>query len=135
MRIFFQHHVTWSVNSVCHFFGRRRFDVEDESTNVFWLVAPVVRRVLAPQPSRVPPPAAHGLSWCEVDLSALVIRGMRRVGLAWNVTLIPAARQEAKLAGPGGSGRRAGEDRGLSRGPQPLGSPRAITFTSPGARR
>ena len=41
------------------------------------------------------------MKWWEVDLSALVIRGMRRVGLAWNVTPIPAERQEAKLAGPG----------------------------------
>ena len=34
VRIFMLHHVTWSINSVCHFFGRRRFDVEDHSTNV-----------------------------------------------------------------------------------------------------
>ena len=39
-RIFIQHHVTWSVNSICHFFGTRRFAVEDESTNVFWLALP-----------------------------------------------------------------------------------------------
>ena len=40
VRIFFIHHVTWSINSVCHFFGRRRFDVEDKSTNVAWLAIP-----------------------------------------------------------------------------------------------
>ena len=54
VRIFLLHHVTWSINSVCHFFGSRRFDVEDHSTNVFWLAAVHVRRVLAPQPPRVP---------------------------------------------------------------------------------
>ena len=37
VRIFLLHHVTWSINSVCHFFGTRRFDVDDHSTNVFWL--------------------------------------------------------------------------------------------------
>src|SRR5438874_6592381 len=37
VRIFFVHHVTWSVNSICHFFGRRRFDIDDRSTNVGWL--------------------------------------------------------------------------------------------------
>ncbi|HEY8810313.1 MAG TPA: hypothetical protein VIM28_09860 [Solirubrobacterales bacterium] len=37
VRIFFVHHVTWSVNSVCHFLGSRRFDTDDRSTNVFWL--------------------------------------------------------------------------------------------------
>ena len=40
VRIFFVHHVTWSVNSVCHFFGSRRFDTDDHSTNVFWLALP-----------------------------------------------------------------------------------------------
>src|SRR4051794_32965520 len=37
VRIFLLHHITWSINSVCHFFGTRRFDVDDHSTNVFWL--------------------------------------------------------------------------------------------------
>ena len=40
VRIFFVHHVTWSVNSVCHFLGSRRFDTDDRSTNVFWLALP-----------------------------------------------------------------------------------------------
>ena len=55
VRIFFVHHVTWSVNSVCHFLGSRRFDTDDQSTNVFWLAAPLAGRVLAPQPPRLPP--------------------------------------------------------------------------------
>src|SRR3954464_1495508 len=37
VRVFLLHHVTWSINSVCHFMGTRRFDVDDESRNVFWL--------------------------------------------------------------------------------------------------
>ncbi|HEV2769680.1 MAG TPA: fatty acid desaturase, partial [Solirubrobacteraceae bacterium] len=40
VRIFFIHHVTWSINSVCHFFGSRRFETEDHSTNVGWLALP-----------------------------------------------------------------------------------------------
>ena len=40
VRAFFLHHVTWSINSICHFFGRRRFDIEDRSTNVAWLAIP-----------------------------------------------------------------------------------------------
>ena len=39
-RVVVQHHITWSVNSVCHFFGRRRFALDDHSTNVFWLALP-----------------------------------------------------------------------------------------------
>jgi stearoyl-CoA desaturase (delta-9 desaturase) len=40
VRAFMLHHVTWSINSICHYFGRRRFDVEDHSTNVAWLAVP-----------------------------------------------------------------------------------------------
>jgi stearoyl-CoA desaturase (delta-9 desaturase) len=40
VRIFLVHHATWSVNSACHFFGSRRFDVEDHSTNLAWLAVP-----------------------------------------------------------------------------------------------
>ena len=54
VRIFLVHHVTWSVNSICHFFGTRRFEIEDRSTNVALAVAAVAGRVLAPQPPRVP---------------------------------------------------------------------------------
>src|SRR3954452_13685293 len=37
VRVFLLHHITWSINSICHFWGTRRFDIEDKSTNVFWL--------------------------------------------------------------------------------------------------
>src|SRR5205807_936002 len=40
VRIFLLHHVTFAINSVCHFFGRRRFATDDESRNVFWLAVP-----------------------------------------------------------------------------------------------
>ena len=101
VRVFLVHHVTWSINSVCHFYGRRRFDVEDYSTNVFWLALPSLGESWHHNHHAFPRSAAHGLKWWEVDPSALVIRGMRRVGLAWNVTLIPAERQAARLAGSG----------------------------------
>ena len=37
VRLFVLHHVTFSINSICHVFGRRRFRTSDESRNVFWL--------------------------------------------------------------------------------------------------
>ena len=98
VRIFVQHHVTWSVNSICHFFGTRRFDVEDESTNVFWLALPSFGESWHHNHHAFPRSAAHGLRWWEIDLSEMVIRLMRRLGLAWDVVLIPPARQKQKLA-------------------------------------
>jgi stearoyl-CoA desaturase (delta-9 desaturase) len=97
VRIFLQHHVTWSVNSVCHFFGRRRFDVEDQSTNVFWLALPSFGESWHHNHHAFPRSAAHGLRWWEVDISAMLIRAMRRTGLAWDVVTIAPERQEKKL--------------------------------------
>jgi stearoyl-CoA desaturase (Delta-9 desaturase) len=97
-RIFIQHHVTWSVNSICHFFGTRRFDVDDESTNVFWLALPSFGESWHHNHHAFPRSAAHGLRWWELDPSEMVIRLMRRVGLAWDVVLIAPERQEQKLA-------------------------------------
>jgi stearoyl-CoA desaturase (delta-9 desaturase) len=55
VRVFLLHHVTWSINSICHFFGRKRFDIEDESIAQRVLArAAVDGRVLAPQPPRLP---------------------------------------------------------------------------------
>src|SRR3954451_1223986 len=96
-RIFFQHHITWSVNSICHFFGRRRFDVEDQSTNVFWLALPSLGESWHHNHHAFPRSAAHGLRWWELDISAMLIRGMRRVGLAWDVVEIAPERQQQKL--------------------------------------
>jgi stearoyl-CoA desaturase (delta-9 desaturase) len=97
VRIFVQHHVTWSVNSICHFFGTRRFAVEDESTNVFWLALPSFGESWHHNHHAFPRSAAHGLRWWELDPSEMVIRLMRRLGLAWDVVLIPPARQQQKL--------------------------------------
>jgi stearoyl-CoA desaturase (Delta-9 desaturase) len=96
VRVFLVHHVTWSINSVCHFFGRRRFDVEDHSTNVFWLALPSLGESWHHNHHAFPRSARHGLRWWEVDVSGLIIRGMEKVGLATNVVTIPAERQRAR---------------------------------------
>jgi stearoyl-CoA desaturase (delta-9 desaturase) len=105
VRIFLQHHVTWSVNSVCHFFGRRRFDVEDQSTNVFWLALPSFGESWHHNHHAFPRSAAHGLRWWELDPSAMLIRTMAKLRLAWDVVEIAPERQAQKLA-PEGAGRR-----------------------------
>ena len=102
VRVFFVHHVTWSINSICHFFGRRRFDLDDESTNVFWLALPSLGESWHHNHHAFPRSAVHGMRWWEVDVSGLVIRAMRRVGLAWNVVRIAPERQQQRLAGAAG---------------------------------
>ena len=98
VRIFFVHHVTWSVNSVCHFFGTRRFDTDDRSTNVFWLALPSLGESWHHNHHAFPRSAVHGLRRHELDPSAAIIGAMERLGLAWNVVRISDQRQ-AQRAG------------------------------------
>ena len=97
VRIFFIHHVTWSINSVCHFFGRRRFDIEDHSTNVWWLALPSMGEAWHHNHHAFPRSAAHGLGRFELDPSAWLIRAMEKFGLVWNVVRIAPERQAQKL--------------------------------------
>jgi stearoyl-CoA desaturase (delta-9 desaturase) len=98
VRIFMLHHVTWSINSVCHFFGRRRFAIEDQSTNVFWLALPSFGESWHHNHHAFPRSAVHGLKWWEIDSTAAVIRMLRRMKLAWNVVEISPERQAEKQA-------------------------------------
>ena len=98
VRIFLVHHVTWSINSICHFFGTRRFDTEDMSTNVFWLALPSLGEAWHHNHHAFPRSAFHGLRWYELDPSGWLIMGMSRVGLVWEVERVTAERAHAKLA-------------------------------------
>jgi Fatty-acid desaturase len=96
VRIFFVHHITWSVNSVCHFLGSRRFETDDRSTNVFWLSLPSLGESWHHNHHAFPRSAVHGLRRWELDPSALVIATMEKLGLAWNVVRISPERQAQK---------------------------------------
>jgi stearoyl-CoA desaturase (delta-9 desaturase) len=100
VRIFLLHHVTWSINSICHFFGTRRFDVDDHSTNVFWLALPSFGEAWHHNHHTFPRSAEHGLKRWEkaMDPSAVVIGGMEKLGLVWNVVRITPERQAEKIA-------------------------------------
>jgi stearoyl-CoA desaturase (delta-9 desaturase) len=101
VRAFVLHHITWSINSVCHFFGRRRFDLDDHSTNVAWLALPSLGEAWHHNHHAFARSAFHGLtSWeAALDPSGWIIRAMRRTRLAWNVVHIDADRQAARQSG------------------------------------
>ncbi len=95
VRIFLVHHVTWSVNSVCHFLGSRRFETDDHSTNVAWLSIPSFGESWHHNHHAFPRSASHGLRRWEslLDPSAVLISGLEKVGLARNVVRIAPERQ------------------------------------------
>jgi stearoyl-CoA desaturase (delta-9 desaturase) len=97
VRLFVLHHLTYSINSICHVFGRRRFATTDESRNVFWLALPTFGEAWHNNHHAFPTSAQHGLRRWELDPSALVIRGLEACGLAWDVVRISPERQRGKL--------------------------------------
>ena len=95
-RVFLIHHVTWSVNSVCHLWGTRPFRSHDHSRNnpIFGVLA--LGEGWHNNHHAFPASARHGLRWWEFDISYITIRAMEVVGLARNVRVPERARLEAK---------------------------------------
>jgi stearoyl-CoA desaturase (delta-9 desaturase) len=98
VRMLVLHHVTYSINSLCHYFGRRRFATRDESRNLAWLSLASFGEAWHNNHHAFPTSAHHGLRWWEIDLSSLTIRGLRRLGLVWDVVEIAPARQAVRKA-------------------------------------
>lgn len=101
VRMFLTHHVTWSVNSVCHTFGRRAFETTDRSRNE-WIVG-----LLAfgegwhNNHHAFPRSAFHGLRWWQFDVSGYLIWTLERLRLARDVYRVPPAllaRRSARAA-------------------------------------
>ena len=101
LRVMLLHHTTFSINSICHVFGRRRFATPDESRNVSWLSLITFGESWHNNHHAFPTSARHGMGRWQLDVSALVIRGLERVGLAWDVVEITPERQRQKLAAGG----------------------------------
>jgi stearoyl-CoA desaturase (Delta-9 desaturase) len=99
VRMFFLHHATFSINSLCHFFGRRGFETKDESRNLAWLALPTFGEAWHNNHHAFPTSAHHGLRWWQLDPSAWLIDGLERVGLVWDVIRISPERQLSKSAG------------------------------------
>jgi stearoyl-CoA desaturase (Delta-9 desaturase) len=96
VRILLLHHVTYSINSLCHFFGRRRFDTADHSRNLMWLAPFSLGEAWHNNHHAFPTSAFHGMGRRELDLSGLVIRGLERTGLVWDVQRVGERRLAAK---------------------------------------
>jgi stearoyl-CoA desaturase (delta-9 desaturase) len=98
VRVFLLHHVTYSVNSLCHVFGRQPFSTKDESRNLSWLALPTLGEAWHNNHHAFPTSAEHGLRRRQVDPSALVIGALERLGLIWNVVRISPEHQQSRSA-------------------------------------
>ncbi len=82
VRIFFEHHVTWSVNSVCHIWGAQPYDSHDHSRNNAIVGVLALGEGWHNNHHAFPTSARHGLAWWQFDSSWIIIKMMSMVGMA-----------------------------------------------------
>jgi stearoyl-CoA desaturase (delta-9 desaturase) len=97
VRIFFLHHVTWSINSICHFYGTRPFESKDKSTNNWALALFSFGEGWHNNHHAFPTSFRHGLeNWRQIDLSAYFILLLEKLGLAFDIKMPTPEDMEAK---------------------------------------
>lgn len=87
VRIFLTHHITWSINSICHVWGRREFASADHSCNNWLCGLLAFGEGWHNNHHAFPNSARQGLAWWQFDASWLVIRTLQACRLAWKVRL------------------------------------------------
>ncbi len=87
VRMLFVNQVTWSVNSICHMFGKRHFETKDESRNNIIVGVLSLGEGWHNNHHAFPNSARHGLLWWQFDVSYVVIRFLWLLGLAWDINV------------------------------------------------
>lgn len=97
VRLAVVHHITWSINSVCHIWGSRTYKSHDHSRNnpIFGVLG--FGEGWHNNHHAFPASARHGLAWWQFDLSYILIKGMEKLGLVWDVKVPSRERMKAKL--------------------------------------
>jgi stearoyl-CoA desaturase (delta-9 desaturase) len=95
-RIFMLHHVTWSINSICHFYGKRPFETPDFSTNNWVLSLVSLGESWHNNHHAFPTSAVHGLRPAQIDATGGFIRGLKALGLASDIKIASEKQVAAK---------------------------------------
>jgi stearoyl-CoA desaturase (delta-9 desaturase) len=99
VRIALLHHVTWSINSICHTFGKEEFEVRDKSRNVNWLAILSFGESWHNLHHSDPTCARHGALKGQIDIAARVIWFCEKLGWATDVRWPDTDRLAAKYTG------------------------------------
>jgi stearoyl-CoA desaturase (Delta-9 desaturase) len=98
VRVSLLHHVTWSINSICHMIGERPFVARDKSANVWWLAVPSMGESWHNLHHADPTCARHGVMRGQLDSSARLIWLLEKLGWVYDVRWPVKERLDAKLA-------------------------------------
>jgi stearoyl-CoA desaturase (delta-9 desaturase) len=97
VRVALLHHVTWSINSICHTIGDRPFVSRDKSANVWWLAIPSMGESWHNLHHADPTCARHGVLRGQLDTSARIIWAMEKAGWVYDVRWPVQSRIDSKL--------------------------------------
>lgn len=90
------HHATFTVNSLAHRFGRRRYATSDDSRNNWWIALLTFGEGWHNNHHHFPGSARQGFYWWEIDLTYYVLRAMAAFGLIWDLKTVPARFRDAR---------------------------------------
>ncbi len=92
------YHGTYTINSLCHVWGRRRYATGDESRNNFWLALVTLGEGWHNNHHRYPMSARQGFYWWEVDITYYGLRLLSALGLIWDLKPVPREVRDAHTA-------------------------------------
>ena len=90
------HHVTFTVNSLAHRFGRRRYATSDDSRNNWWIALLPFGEGWHNNHHHFPGSVRQGFYWWEIDLTYYLLRAMAACGLVWDLKSVPARIRAAR---------------------------------------
>lgn len=91
------YHMTFSINSLAHQFGTRRFETDDDSRNNFWLALLTFGEGWHNNHHHYPGSARQGFYWWEIDLTYYALVLLERVGLVWDLRPAPETALRSRL--------------------------------------
>jgi len=91
------YHATFTVNSLAHSFGRRRYATRDDSRNNFWLALLTFGEGWHNNHHHYPGSARQGFYWWEIDVTWYFLRLLQACGLIWDVRPVPDRIKTARL--------------------------------------
>lgn len=83
------YHGTFTINSLCHIFGSKRYATSDESRNNFWLALITLGEGWHNNHHHYQSSANQGFYWWEIDISYCVLKCLSFVGLVWDIRKPP----------------------------------------------
>jgi stearoyl-CoA desaturase (delta-9 desaturase) len=95
------YHATYTINSLAHVFGRRRYPTPDDSRNNGWLALLTFGEGWHNNHHHYPLSARQGFYWWEIDLTYYGLRLLAALGVVWDLKPVPASVRAGARRTPG----------------------------------